>query len=119
MADKIGELNVTDIPATIRGLKAIQREAKKAAQALRELEAAEQSGWTFRAGDVIECGSEYRVVGTYKCICADNETAVFAWTIRAAGGWHTEYNEMFAYPNAPELRDSIAGKYRIVEVSGE
>lgn len=39
-----GELNVrvnVDITETIRGLKAIQREAKKAAQALRELEAVE------------------------------------------------------------------------------
>jgi hypothetical protein len=49
MAEKIGELNVgltidqTDISATIRGLKAIQREAKKAAQALRELEAVQQA----------------------------------------------------------------------------
>jgi phage-related minor tail protein len=42
MAVTIGELNVNinvDITETIRGLKAIQREAKKAAQALRELEA--------------------------------------------------------------------------------
>ncbi|MEC0328696.1 hypothetical protein P4H42_03545 [Paenibacillus macerans] len=48
MAGKIGELNVgltidqTDITATIRGLKAIQREAKKATQALRELQGAEE-----------------------------------------------------------------------------
>ena len=37
-----GELNV-DITETIRGLKAIQREAKKAAQALRELENAQKA----------------------------------------------------------------------------
>lgn len=118
MADKIGELNVTDISATIRGLKAIQREAKKAAQALRELEAAEQSAWTFHVGDVIECNSDYGSAN-YRCICADSVSAVFAWTRRTAGGWRTEYNEMFAYPNAPELRDTIAGEYRVVEVSGE
>jgi phage-related minor tail protein len=42
-----GELNVNinvDITETIRGLKAIQREAKKAAQALRELEAVQLTG---------------------------------------------------------------------------
>lgn len=42
----VGELNVkvnVDITETIRGLKAIQREAKKAAQALRELEAAQKA----------------------------------------------------------------------------
>jgi hypothetical protein len=42
MAQNTRELNVNinvDITETIRGLKAIQREAKKAAQALRELEA--------------------------------------------------------------------------------
>lgn len=49
MAENIGELSVgltidqTDIAATIRGLKAIQREAKKAAQALRELEGAQKA----------------------------------------------------------------------------
>lgn len=45
MADTIRELNVglTDIAATIRGLKAIQREAKKATQALRELEAVQKA----------------------------------------------------------------------------
>jgi multidrug efflux pump subunit AcrB len=44
MAQSTRELNVNinvDITETIRGLKAIQREAKKAAQALRELEAVE------------------------------------------------------------------------------
>lgn len=46
MAVTVGELNVDinvnmDITETIRGLKAIQREAKKATQALRELEAAQ------------------------------------------------------------------------------
>ncbi|GAA0840507.1 hypothetical protein GCM10008915_36170 [Bifidobacterium pullorum subsp. gallinarum] len=48
MAATIGELNVDinvnmDITETIRGLKAIQREAKKAAQALRELEAVQKA----------------------------------------------------------------------------
>lgn len=41
-----GELNVSvnvDIAETIRGLKAIQREAKKAAQALRELEGVQKA----------------------------------------------------------------------------
>jgi hypothetical protein len=40
MAVTIGELSV-NIAETIRGLKAIQREAKKATQALRDLEAAQ------------------------------------------------------------------------------
>lgn len=42
MSEKTAELNVkvnVDIAETIRGLKAIQREAKKATQALRDLEA--------------------------------------------------------------------------------
>lgn len=45
MAQNQRELNVglTDIAATIRGLKAIQREAKKAAQALRELESVQKA----------------------------------------------------------------------------
>lgn len=49
MAVTVGELNVgltidqTDIAATIRGLKAIQREAKKATQALRELESVQKA----------------------------------------------------------------------------
>ncbi|WP_178944193.1 hypothetical protein [Paenibacillus odorifer] len=46
MAGNIGEMNVkvnvVDIAETIRGLKAIQREAKKATQALRDLEAAQK-----------------------------------------------------------------------------
>ncbi|WP_419884846.1 hypothetical protein [Paenibacillus sp. B-A-8] len=45
MAGTIGELsvkvNVVDIAETIRGLKSIQREAKKATQALRDLESAQ------------------------------------------------------------------------------
>lgn len=45
MSDGIAELNVkvnvVDIAETIRGLKAIQREAKKATQALRDLESAQ------------------------------------------------------------------------------
>lgn len=44
MAGNIGEIsvkvNVVDIAETIRGLKAIQREAKKSTQALRDLESA-------------------------------------------------------------------------------
>lgn len=106
-------IDQVDITATISGLKAIQREAKKATQALRELEAADTSAWTFRSGDVIECGGPRNL---FRCICADRETAVFAPTSRAGDGWHTEYSEMFAYPNAPELRDSIAGNYREVGV---
>ncbi|PAD72439.1 hypothetical protein [Paenibacillus campinasensis] len=57
MADTIRELNVgltidqTDIAATIRGLKAIQREAKKATQALRELEAVQ-----IKQNGVVEYG---------------------------------------------------------------
>ncbi|MNT41695.1 hypothetical protein D3C72_1780650 [compost metagenome] len=46
MAGNIGELNVkvnVDIADTIRGLKAIQREAKKAAQSLRDLETAQKA----------------------------------------------------------------------------
>lgn len=46
MAQSTRELNVNinvDITETIRGLKAIQREAKKAAQALRELESAQKA----------------------------------------------------------------------------
>lgn len=39
---RFGELNV-DIAETIRGLKAIQREAKKATQALAELQATQQA----------------------------------------------------------------------------
>jgi hypothetical protein len=49
-----GELNVNinvDITETIRGLKAIQREAKKAAQALRELEAAVDAGTVQLTGE--------------------------------------------------------------------
>jgi|GEM_PF-7129065 len=117
MAQNLRELNVgltidqTDITATIRGLKAIQREAKKTTQALRELEAADQSAWTFRVGDIIECGGPRN---TFRCICADRETAIFAPTSRTTGGWHTEYSEMFAYPNVPEMRESIAGEYREV-----
>lgn len=102
-----------DVSEMIRGLKAIQREAKKATQALRELEAEARRNWTFRVGDVIEIGDDYGNF-TYMCICADRETAVFAATMRADDGWNTKYNEMFAYPNTPELRDSIAGKYRMV-----
>lgn len=47
MAGNTGEVNVkinvdtVDIAETVRGLKAIQREAKKATQALRDLEAAQ------------------------------------------------------------------------------
>lgn len=49
MAGTIGEINVkvnVDIAEAIRGLKALQREAKKATQALRDLEAAQ-----VRAGE--------------------------------------------------------------------
>lgn len=113
----LSDLNVkvdVDIAEAIRGLKAIQREAKKATQALRELEAADKSAWTFRSGDVIECGGPRNL---FRCICSDRETAVFAPTERTSDGWHTEYFEMFAYPNSPELRDTIAREYRVVEVS--
>lgn len=54
MAVTVGELNVNinvDITETIRGLKAIQREAKKAAQALRELEAAVDAGTVQLTGN--------------------------------------------------------------------
>lgn len=117
MAQSTRELNVNinvDITETIRGLKAIQREAKKAAQALRELEAVQSNPRNFEVGAVIECGGPRN---TFRCICADNETAVFASTSRTEDGWHTEYNEMWAWPNAPELRDSIADNYRIVEAA--
>ncbi|WP_187386123.1 hypothetical protein [Paenibacillus tuaregi] len=46
MAGNTGELGVkvnVDITDAIRGLKAVQREAKKAAQALRELETAQKA----------------------------------------------------------------------------
>jgi len=50
MAGNNGEINVkvnvVDIAETVRGLKAIQREAKRATQALRDLEAAQ-----VKAGD--------------------------------------------------------------------
>ncbi|QOT13716.1 hypothetical protein JNUCC32_31465 (plasmid) [Paenibacillus sp. JNUCC32] len=54
MAQSTRELNVNinvDITETIRGLKAIQREAKKAAQALRELEAAVDAGTVQLTGE--------------------------------------------------------------------
>lgn len=60
------ELNVNinvDITETIRGLKAIQREAKKAAQALRELEAVQteytHNGRRFRRTDY---GNGYDII---------------------------------------------------------
>lgn len=115
MAHTTRELNVNinvDITETIRGLKAIQREAKKAAQALRELEAVQSNPRNFEVGTVVECGGPRN---TFRCICADNETAIFAPTSRTTDGWHTEYNEMWAWPNTLELRDSIAENYRIVE----
>lgn len=116
MAQNQRALNVkvdVDIAEAIRGLKAVQREAKKATQALRELEAEDRRNWTFRVGDVIEIGDDYGNF-TYMCICADRETAVFAATMRTDDGWSTKYNEMLAYPNTPELRNTIAGKYRMV-----
>lgn len=115
---ELSELSVkvdVDIAEAIRGLKAVQREAKKATQALRELESADTSAWTFRSGDVIEC---VKIAEYYRCICADRETAVFALTERSKDGWHTDYSEMFAYPNTPELRESIAREYRVVEMAG-
>ncbi|MNL24086.1 hypothetical protein D3C87_1455090 [compost metagenome] len=56
MAGNIGEVNVkinvdtVDITETIRGLKAIQREAKKATQALRDLESAEVKPVYYASG---------------------------------------------------------------------
>ena len=58
-----GELNVTE---TIRGLKAIQREAKKAAQALRELESAQKADLTYEqrleAAGAIDLRDNRRVI---------------------------------------------------------
>lgn len=53
MSEKAAELNVkvnVDIAETIRGLKAIQREAKKATQALRDLEAAQVNPVYYASG---------------------------------------------------------------------
>lgn len=115
MTQQLRELSVeTNITATISGLKAIQREAKKATQALRELEAADKSAWTFHVDDVIECAGQ---TGYFRCICADKDVAVFAPTKRTADGWHTDYSEMFTYANSLGLRDSIAREYHVVEVN--
>ncbi len=108
MAQDKRELDVTEM---IRGLKAVQREARKATQALRELGAAETSAWTFSVNDIIECRGPRN---TFRCICADRETAVFAPTSRTDDGWHTEYIDMWACPITSELRDSIAGEYRMI-----
>lgn len=120
MAQSTRELNVNinvDITETIRGLKAIQREAKKAAQALRELEAVQSNPRNFEVGTVIECGGPRN---TFRCICADNESAVFAPTSRLdVEGWYTEYAEMFVYPNAPSLRHCIPDDVIIVAEVGE
>jgi len=65
MADTIRELNVglTDIAATIRGLKAIQREAKKATQALRELEAVELTyEQRLEAAGAIDLRDNHRII---------------------------------------------------------
>lgn len=70
MAGTIGEINVklnVDIAETIRGLKAIQREAKKATQALRDLEAAQNGrGLTYEqrleAAGSIDLRDNHRVV---------------------------------------------------------
>ncbi|WP_339811152.1 hypothetical protein MKY63_00760 [Paenibacillus sp. FSL R7-0189] len=112
MAGNIGEMNVkvnvVDIAETIRGLKAIQREAKKATQALRDLESAEASG-VFKTDDYLTWeGAEHRV------IIADAETAVLAPVIEYTDelGYvkSTKYTDMFAVSNQPELYGSIADK---------
>lgn len=119
MAANVGELNVkisVDISEALTALKAIQREAKKAAQALRELEA-ENQPLNFHVGTVIQCGGPRSL---FRCICADSESAVFAPTSRLDGeGWHTEYAEMFVYPNAPSLRHCIPDDVIVVAEVGE
>ena len=104
-----GELNVkvnVDITETIRGLKAIQREAKKATQALRDLESAEAGG-VFKTNDRITWeGVEHRV------IIAGAEVAILApisgFTDATGYVKSTKYERMFAVSNQPGLYDAIA-----------
>ncbi|OMC96219.1 hypothetical protein MKX34_23925 [Paenibacillus sp. FSL R5-0636] len=105
MAGNIGEMNV-NIAETIRGLKAIQREAKKATQALRDLESTETGG-VFKTNDRLTWeGAKHRV------IIADAETAILApvigYTDELGYVKSTKYADMFAVSNQPELYGSIA-----------
>lgn len=102
------KVNVVDIAETVRGLKAIQREAKKATQALRDLESAETSG-VFKTDDYLTWeGAEHRV------IIANAETAILApvigFTDETGYVKSTKYTDMFAVSNQPELYGSIEDK---------
>ncbi|RCX22941.1 hypothetical protein DFP94_101530 [Fontibacillus phaseoli] len=111
MAQKLRELNVkvdVDIAEAIRGLKAIQREAKKATQALRELETESGANRTFNKGDIAHWDGIAHVV-----ICADSDTAVLAPKTDRT----TDYTRLFAVDNTPELFSAIEAHLR--EVSGE
>ena len=111
MSEKAAELNVkvnVDIAETIRGLKAIQREAKKATQALRDLESADTGG-VFKTNDVLTWeGVEHRVV------IADAYTAILApvagHTDEQGYVKSTDMTRLFAISNVPALITAVSDR---------
>jgi hypothetical protein len=105
-----GGLNVkvnVDVSEAISGLKALQREAKRATADLRELEAV--TNGVFRKNEVITWeGAEHNV------ITADVEYAVLAPIIGHAdeAGYvkSTDLTRLFAVSNDPALYSAIADR---------
>lgn len=109
MAD-IGGINVNinvNIAETITGLKAIQREAKKATQALRELEKAQGiDNRSFHVNErILWDGVEHTVLASF------GDIAILALVHRSTdeqGTYSTDLTNMFAVSNSPELFGTIA-----------
>lgn len=97
---KTGELNVkvnVDVSEAITGLKALQREARKATQALAELDDKARRG-TFAKGDVIRWDGVRHTV-----IAADQEYAILA----LQSGITTDLTALFVVSNDPSLFNVI------------
>ncbi|NGQ95482.1 hypothetical protein G3578_09990 [Brevibacillus sp. SYP-B805] len=99
-------LNV-DVSDALTGLKALRREADKAAKALRELNEVRAQSWNFQSGEYIEWEGEL-----HRVICADEDTSVLASSrhFPEEGRTNTDYTKLFAVSNRPELFDVIADK---------
>lgn len=104
-ADSLSVKIDVDISDALTGLKALQREARKATHALRELEETQPTG-IFTKNEIVKWydgdSIEYRHV-----ICVDKDTAVLASVEYTGGSWYTSYDRLFAVANDKSIADKF------------
>jgi hypothetical protein len=100
-----------DVSDALTGLKALRREADRAVASLKALEEAVRTRNFRRDEYVLWEGELHRV------ICADEDTAVLAPSRHypEEGRTNTDYTELFAVSNRPELYETIADRVARVD----